>query len=85
MEIARTKTKRRLKFVVRERGWDWVKEEIEKNYQDILTNGGIATPEVVPDGFGGFQSAPPPLGTGAGLLPVLGANGHSGARLRTVA
>jgi sulfite reductase beta subunit-like hemoprotein len=73
----KNKNKARLKFVVRERGWEWVKEEIEKNYQDILTNGGIATPEVVPDGFGGFQSSPPPLGTGAELPPVLGSNGHS--------
>jgi sulfite reductase beta subunit-like hemoprotein len=75
----KNKNKARLKFVVRERGWDWVKDEIEKNYQDILTNGGIATPEVVPDGFGGFQSSPPPLGTGAELPPVLnsGSNGHS--------
>ncbi len=73
----KNKNKARLKFVVRERGWEWVKEEIERNYQDILTNGGIATPDVVPDGFGGFQSSPPPLGTGAELPPVLGANGHS--------
>jgi sulfite reductase beta subunit-like hemoprotein len=75
----KNKNKARLKFVVRERGWDWVKEEIEKNYQDIVANGGIATPEVVPDGFGGFQSSPPPLGTGAELPPVLNAasNGHS--------
>ncbi len=73
----KNKNKARLKFVVRERGWEWVKEEIEKNYQDILANGGIATPEVVPDGFGGFQAAPPPLGTGAELPPVLGSNGHS--------
>src|ERR1700682_2036172 len=27
----KNKNKARLKFVVRERGWDWVKEEIEKN------------------------------------------------------
>ncbi|MBV9770081.1 MAG: nitrite/sulfite reductase [Bryobacterales bacterium] len=73
----KNKNKARLKFVVRERGWDWVKEEIEKNYQEILANGGIATPEVVPDGFGGFQSSPPPLGTGAELPPVLGTNGGS--------
>src|ERR1700692_3703960 len=69
------KNKARLKFVVRERGFDWVKEQIEKEYQDILTNGGIPTPETVPDGFGGFQSSPPPLGTGD-LLPVIGQNGH---------
>jgi sulfite reductase beta subunit-like hemoprotein len=75
----KNKNKARLKFVVRERGWDWVKEEIDKNYQDILTTGGIATPETVPDGFGGFQSVPPPLGTGAELPPVLngGSNGNS--------
>ena len=73
----KNKNKARLKFVVRERGWEWVKEEIVKNYQDILANGGIATPEVVPDGFGGFQSSPPPLGTGAELPPVLAANGGS--------
>ncbi|HTW65520.1 MAG TPA: nitrite/sulfite reductase [Bryobacteraceae bacterium] len=73
----KNKNKARLKFVVRERGWDWVKDEIERNYQDILSNGGIATPEAVPDSFGGFQSSPPPLGTGAGLPPVLGTNGHS--------
>jgi sulfite reductase beta subunit-like hemoprotein len=70
------KNKARLKFIVRERGFDWVKEQIEKEYHDILTNGGIPTPETVPDGFGGFQSSPPPLGTGD-LLPVLGPNGHA--------
>jgi sulfite reductase beta subunit-like hemoprotein len=73
----KNKNKARLKFIVRERGWEWVKEEIEKNYQDILANGGIATPEVVPDGFGGFQSVPPPLGSGADLPPVLGSKPHS--------
>src|ERR1700678_2774076 len=73
----KNKNKARLKFVVRERGWEWVAEEIEKNYQEILANGGIATPEVVPDGFGGFQSSPRPLGNGADLPPVLGSNGQS--------
>lgn len=73
----KNKNKARLKFVVRERGWEWAREEIERNYQDILAHGGIATPEVVPDGFGGFQAVPPPLGTGAELPPVLGSNGHS--------
>jgi len=70
------KNKARLKFVVRERGIDWVKEQIEKEYHDILTNGGIPTPDTVPDGFGGFQSSPPPPGNGD-LLPVLGPNGHA--------
>jgi len=70
------KNKARLKFVVRERGFAWVKEQIEKEYQDIVANGGIPTPEVVPEGFGGFQSVPPPLGNGD-LLPVIHTNGHS--------
>ncbi|MGI8743551.1 MAG: nitrite/sulfite reductase [Bryobacteraceae bacterium] len=64
------KNKARLKFVVRERGFDWVKEQVEKEYQDILLNGGIPAPESIPDGFGGFQAVPPPLGSGD-LLPVL--------------
>jgi sulfite reductase beta subunit-like hemoprotein len=69
------KNKARLKFVLRERGFDWVKEQIEKEYQDIFANGGIPTPEAVPEGFGGFQSSPPPPGSGE-LLPVLGPNGR---------
>ena len=69
------KNKARLKFVLRERGFEWVREQIEKEYQDILTNGGIPAPETVPEGFGGFQASPPPLGNGD-LLPVLGPNGH---------
>ena len=60
----KNKNMARLKFVVRERGFAWVKEQIEKEYQDILTSSGIPTPEVIPEGFGGFQSAPPPLGIG---------------------
>ena len=66
------KNKARLKFVLRERGIDWLKEQIEKEYADILANGGIAWPERVPEGFGGYQSQPQPLGEGA-LLPVLNA------------
>jgi sulfite reductase beta subunit-like hemoprotein len=66
----------RLKFVVRARGFAWVKEQIEKEYEDILGGSGIPTPEVVPEGFGGFQSSPPPLGNGD-LLPVVQANGHA--------
>jgi sulfite reductase beta subunit-like hemoprotein len=72
----KNKNMARLKFVVRERGFAWVKEQIEKEYQDILTNGGIPAPEVVPEGFGGFQSAPPPLGNGD-LLPIVHTNGHA--------
>jgi sulfite reductase beta subunit-like hemoprotein len=72
----KNKNMARLKFVVRARGFDWVREQIEKEYEDIIANGGIPTPEVIPDGFGGFQAAPPPLGTGE-LLPVIGQNGHT--------
>jgi sulfite reductase beta subunit-like hemoprotein len=71
----KNKNMARLKFVVRSRGAEWVKEQIEKEYQDILTNGGIPIPEEIPEGFGGFQSVPPPLGN-SDLLPVL-SNGHS--------
>jgi sulfite reductase beta subunit-like hemoprotein len=60
----------RLKFVVRERGFEWVREQIEKAYHDILTNGGLQWPEMVPEGFGGYTSNPAPLGNGA-LLPVV--------------
>ena len=72
----KNKNMARLKFVVRARGFEWVKEQIEKEYDDILTNGGIPTPQVVPEGFGGFQSQPPPPGNGD-LLPIVGSNGHS--------
>ncbi len=64
------KNKARLKFVLRERGFDWLRDAIEEEYRDIQLNGGIAIPDEVPDGFGGFEPHPPPKGTGA-LLPVL--------------
>ncbi len=60
----------RIKFLVRERGFAWVKEQIEKEYAEILANGGIAWPDMIPEGFGGYQSNPQPLGNGA-LLPVV--------------
>jgi sulfite reductase beta subunit-like hemoprotein len=63
------KDKARLKFVVRERGFDWVREAIEEQYQDILKNGGIPMPESVPENFGGFVADPRPKGTGE-LLPM---------------
>ena len=66
----KNRNKARLKFVMRERGFEWLKENIDREYQDILTNGGIASPDVIPEGFGGYQSKPPALGQGA-LLPVL--------------
>src|SRR5579863_2218854 len=60
----KNKNKARLKFVMRERGFDWLRDAIEEQYRDILANGGIAMPETVPESFGGFQSQPPPLGSG---------------------
>lgn len=66
------KNKARLKFVLRERGMEWVRQTIEANFADILTNGGTKTPQIVPENFGGYQSVTPPLGDG-GQLPVLGA------------
>ena len=66
----KNKNMARLKFVMRERGIEWLREHIEKEYRDILANGGIASPEMVPEGFGGYQSNPQPLGNGA-LLPVV--------------
>jgi sulfite reductase beta subunit-like hemoprotein len=70
------RNKARMKFVLRERGIEWLKEHIEIEYADILANGGIAWPARVPEGFGGYQSEPQPLGNGA-LLPVLNAS-HTG-------
>jgi sulfite reductase beta subunit-like hemoprotein len=62
----------RLKFVLRDRGLPWFLEQVEAAYSDILTNGGIAWPETVPEGFGGFESSPRPLAAGD-QLPIAGA------------
>ncbi|MFN7995151.1 MAG: nitrite/sulfite reductase [Bryobacteraceae bacterium] len=70
------RNKARMKFVMRERGIEWLREQIEREYADILENGGIAWPEIVPEGFGGYQSKPQPLGPGA-QLPVIGSSGSS--------
>jgi sulfite reductase beta subunit-like hemoprotein len=59
--------------VLRERGLEWLKAAVDEEYQDILKNGGIPTPDSVPEGFGGFENNPQPLGSGA-LLPVLETN-----------
>jgi sulfite reductase beta subunit-like hemoprotein len=69
----KNKNKARLKFVLRERGFEWLKDAIDQEYQDILTNGGIPMPESVPEGFGGFETNPQPIGSGA-LLPVVDGN-----------
>jgi sulfite reductase beta subunit-like hemoprotein len=65
----KNKNKARLKFVLRERGFEWLRDAIEEQYQDILANGGIPMPDEVPEGFGGFQPTPPPPGTGE-MLPL---------------
>jgi sulfite reductase beta subunit-like hemoprotein len=63
------KDKARLKFILRERGWDWLRDMIEEKYQDILRDGGIPMPASVPENFGGFQTTAPVRGTGE-LLPI---------------
>jgi sulfite reductase beta subunit-like hemoprotein len=63
------KNKARLKFVLRERGFEWLRDTIEEHYQNILRDGGIAMPVDVPENFGGFVSAKPPLANGD-LLPM---------------
>ena len=69
----RNKNMARMKFVMRDRGIAWLREQIGKEFANILANGGIAWPTAVPEGFGGYQSQPQPLGNGA-LLPVVGAS-----------
>src|SRR5579862_559142 len=58
------KNKARLKFVMRERGFDWLRDAIEEQYQEILAHGGIPMPESVPENFGGFRPAAPPPASG---------------------
>src|ERR1017187_9218650 len=60
----KNKNTARLKFVMRERGFAWLKEQIEREFSRILAYGGIAWPAVVPEGLGGHRSVPPPLGDG---------------------
>jgi sulfite reductase beta subunit-like hemoprotein len=63
------KNKARLKFVMRERGFEWLRDAIEEQYQDIVRNGGIDIPESVPENFGGFVSTAPAKGSGE-VLPL---------------
>ena len=70
----KNRNKARLKFVLRERGFEWVREQVNAEYADILANGGIETPTAIPEGFGGYLSVEPPLGKGT-LLPILESNG----------
>jgi len=66
----KNKHKARLKFIIRERSWDWFKEQVEFEYSDILANGGIEAPQEVPEGFGAYSSQPRALGRDP-LLNVL--------------
>ena len=70
LEGTASKHKARLKFIVRERSWDWFKEQVELEYADILANGGIEAPSEVPEGFGAYSAQPRQLGRDQ-LLPVL--------------
>lgn len=58
------KNKARLKFVLRERGFDWLRDTIAEEFQEIVRNGGIPMPVDVPESFGGFQPVPAPKGSG---------------------
>ncbi len=62
--------KARLKFIIRERSWDWFKEQADLEYADILANGGIEAPNAVPEGFGAYSAEPRKLGREE-LLPIL--------------
>jgi sulfite reductase beta subunit-like hemoprotein len=66
----KNKHKARLKFIISERSWEWFKEQVEKEYADILANGGVPVPTEVPEDFGAFSSTPRALGREQ-LLPVL--------------
>jgi sulfite reductase beta subunit-like hemoprotein len=78
----RNKNMARMKFVVRDRGFAWLREQIEKEFANVVANGGIEWPAIVPEGFGGYQSNPQPLGDGA-LLPVVGASSNGADWRRT--
>ena len=52
----------RIKFLVRSRGIAWVKEQIEKEFRRYPGERRHCVAGVVPEGFGGYQSTPQPLG-----------------------
>src|ERR1035437_3059448 len=58
------KNKARLKFVMRERGFNWLRERIAAVNEQTIGNAAVAMPAEVPESFGGFQPVPPPKGTG---------------------
>lgn len=78
----KNKNMARLKFVLRQRGFDWLRDTIEENYQDILRDGGIPMPEEVPENFGGFVSTAPKHGTGE-MLPMFSSSPEVNAWKKT--
>ena len=76
------KNKARLKFVMRERGFDWLRDTIEEQYRDIVAKGGIDIPEEVPENFGGFMATAPRKGTGE-VLPLAPASAEFAEWKRT--
>jgi sulfite reductase beta subunit-like hemoprotein len=68
------KNKARFKFILRERGAEWVRENVDREYAAILEHGGTPVPEEVPEGFGAYSSDSKRYGSGA-QLPVLTGNG----------
>jgi sulfite reductase beta subunit-like hemoprotein len=66
----KNKHKARLKFIIRERTWDWFKEQVEREYADILANGGIEAPMEIPRDFGAHALGARKLNRGE-LPPVL--------------
>ena len=60
----------RLKFVMRERGFEWLKEADREGIRRHPRKRRHRQAGDVPEGFGGYTSTPQPLGDGA-LLPVV--------------
>ncbi len=67
----KNKHKARLKFIIRERSWDWFKEQVDLEYADILAHGGIEAPLEIPRDFGAYTPEGLKLNR-AELPPVLG-------------
>ena len=84
----KNKNKARLKFVLRERGFEWLRDTIEEQYQDILKNGGIAMPDASAGKLRRIQSAASAAGVGrfaAGVGAFVARSSPSGARPTCVA
>ena len=66
----KNKNKARLKFVMRERGFDWLRDTIEEQYQDILANGGIAMPDQRARKFRRISAGSTAIGTGESAADI---------------